>query len=143
MAYETILLVHISSFIWNISLVVLADGVGLLWVIGKIQRLPKLFMFWTHRLIWVGFTASIASGAYLFWDLRDYLLETPAFLTKMGFVLALFINSFFISKHLKRALEAESFAHLERPEKIKFFISGAVSSVSWVAVFVSAQFLGL
>lgn len=143
MSYEIILGAHIAAFMFNIGLVVLADGIGLLWVIGKLKKLPKQFMLVAHRAIWVGLAVSIVTGAYMFWDLRDYLLETPAFYTKVFFVLALVINSFLISKHLHAALGAESFAALEKKEKISFFISGAVSTISWIAVVVSAKLSGL
>ena len=141
--YETILTLPIASFIWNISLVVLADGVGLLWVLGKINKLPKKLMVYAHRLIWLGLAVSVSTGAFMFWELRDYLLSTPAFYTKIIFVLTLMINALFISKHLKTALIVGAFNDLSSKEKGKFLLSGFVSAISWVTVFLSAKMLGL
>lgn len=127
----------------NIGLVILADFIGLLWVIGKIKKLPQKYMMLFHKLIWIGLGVSILSGAFLFWDVREYLLTVPAFYTKMFFVVALVINSFLISKHLRAALRVESFKSLSTKERKTFFISGAISTISWVMVLVTAQFLGL
>ena len=125
------------------SLVVLADSVGLLWVFNKIQNLPEKFITYAHKLIWLGITVSIVTGAFMFWNLREYLLSTPAFYTKMFFLLALMINAFLISKHLKKALTIGSFALLEPKHKKSFIISGFVSALSWIAVVISATQLGL
>jgi hypothetical protein len=143
MSYETILFFHIGAFIFNISLVILADIIGLLWVFGKIQNLPKKFILATHRFIWVGLFISVTSGLVLFWDSREYLLTLPAFYTKVLFVFALLVNSFVISKHLRRALEVKSFSDLGKKEKLLFFASGAFSTISWAAVVISANMLGL
>jgi hypothetical protein len=143
MPYEIILTTHIASFIWNVSFVVVADLIGLLWVLGKMQLLPQKVMLYTHRLIWLGLLTSIVTGIFMFVELKDYLLETPAFYTKIIFVMALVINSFFISKHLKNSFGVGSFSNLDKKDKRSFFISGAVSTVSWIVVFLSAGMLGL
>lgn len=143
MLYETILTIHIISFIWNISLVILADCIGLLWVLEKIERLPRKTMLVAHNLIWLGLIVSIISGTTISLQLSDYLLSTPAFYTKILFVLSLAINSVFISRHLNTALEKGKFANLTQKERRSFLISGAVSAVSWISVVVSAKMLGL
>lgn len=143
MPYETILFFHIGAFVFNIGLVILADILGLLWVLEKIKKLPKKVMLMAHRLIWLGLVISITSGSLLFWESREYLLTLPAFYTKILFVVALLVNSFVISKHLKVALEVESFSALARKERSSFFISGVISTICWIAVVVSAKMLGL
>lgn len=143
MAYETILFFHIGAMFLNIGLVILADSVGLLWVIGKLKQLPKKWLLLAHRLIWLGLSVSILSGVLLFWESREYLLAVPAFYTKIFFVVALVINSFLISKHLHVALQAESFKMLPSKERKALFVSGVISTVSWVSVLISAQLLGL
>lgn len=140
--YEVILGVHIVSMLWNISLVVISDTAGLLWVLGVTKTVKEKFLVTTHRLIWAGLLASILSGAYLFSTVSDYLLTVPAFYTKMFLVLALIINSFFIGRHIHLAAE-QPFALVSRTEKYKLFISAGVSVIGWVGVLISANLLGL
>lgn len=142
LTYQTVLAIHIISFVWNIGWVVLSDFSGLLWITGKVKVLNAKFMKIAHYAVWAGLASSILSGAYLFIDLADYLLTVPAFYTKMFLVLALVINSFVISKHLHVATTG-TFVEVSKEERLKLFISGAVSTVSWVGVVVSAHFLGL
>lgn len=143
MSYETVLLIHIGSFVWNIGLVVCADSIGLLWAWGKLKQLPEKFIIFVHRGVWIGLGVSIVTGTYMFWGLRDYLLSTPPFYTKMAFLLALLVNSFFIARHLSTSFKAGSFSQLDRKTKRSFFISGAVSAISWLGVFISAMFLNV
>jgi hypothetical protein len=142
MTYELILAVHIGAFITNISLVVLADLLGLLWMLGAIRRLPKKSMIVAHYLIWLGLATSIASGAYLFWPAREYLLTVESFYVKVTLVLVLLINSFFISKHLRTALST-TFKRLSLKERGGFLLSGFVSLGAWIGVIVAATRLGL
>jgi len=142
MPYEFILFIHIAAFISNISMVVLADALGLWWMLGKLSRLPEKIMIRLHHLIWLGLAASIISGAYLFWPAREYLLTVHSFYIKVALIVVLLINSFFISKHLQLALST-TFAELSAPERTKFLFSGFVSLSAWIGVVVAATQLGL
>ena len=140
--YNLVLSVHIFAFIFNITLVVIADALGLWWVLGKREVLNATVMKWLHSLIWFGLSLSILTGATLFWEARDYLLSVPAFYTKLLFVVALVVNSFFIYRHLHIVSE-RSYNSLNVNEKTPLFISGGISTICWVGVVVAAQFLGL
>ena len=141
-SYDTLLTVHLAFFVFNITLVIAADLNGLLWALGYIRTLHRRLMLWVHYLIGAGLTVSIISGALLFLTVDEYLLTVPAFYTKVGFVLALIINSYFIGRHVRMATE-RSFASLLASEKLPIIASAAVSAVAWVGVVVAAQFLGL
>lgn len=142
--YGVVLTIHVSTFIFNILLVIIADTNALRWVMGWKETLNQRFMVWLHRLLSLGLAVSILSGAYLFLSNLDYFqsVSVPAFYVKIGLVVALVINAFVISRHMHVAFD-RPFASLTRAEKGPLFISGAVSAVGWVGVFVSAQFIGL
>jgi hypothetical protein len=143
MSYETVLLLHMTSFFASIAMVVLADSIGLLWVWGKIKRLPRRLVLSLHKLIWLGVSVSVVSGLTMFMELREYLLTVPAFYTKILFIVVLIINATLLSRHLRAALRVESFSDLSQKERTSFIISGMVSAVSWVSIFVSANLLGV
>ncbi len=140
--YETIVLIHVATFIFNIFFVVVSDFKGLLWVLGKKETLSARWMMLFHRLIWAGLTVSVLTGAYLFWGAREYLLTQPAFLFKAGMVGALIINSFSIDRHLGIAT-TRPFRETNKSERFELCLSGGISTVAWVSVVVAAQFLGL
>ena len=142
MLYDTILTIHIISFVWNVSFVILSDIIGGLWIVG-VARLPKLPLRLFHICIWAGLSVSIVTGLYMFTTASSYLLTVPAFYTKIFFVLALLINSFLIAKHLHKALSVASFSDLPSTEKRSFIVSGAISTISWIGVVVSAAWIGL
>lgn len=142
LSYQLLVGVHVTSFIFNIALVVASDLLALAWVLGKINRLPYKLMLWLHRLVGVGLTVSILSGAYLFSQLDGYLLTVPAFYVKVALVLTLVINAFVIGKHIWVAAEY-SFANLRWSQRYPLLISGAVSTSAWIGVYLAAQFLGL
>lgn len=139
--YNLVLLVHITAFFVNISAVIIADVHAAGWVLGKLSTLPTRRMCFLHRFVQVGLVVSIASGFYMFYPLRDYLLTVPAFYVKIAFVLALLINAGVIGKHLHIAT-SRTFAEVTGKERRLLIISGAVSTISWVGVFTAAQFLG-
>lgn len=140
--YDIVLVIHLGSMLWNVALVIGSDTAGLLWVLGITPTVKRRWLERAHRLIYVGLAFSIVSGAYLFSTVSAYLLTVPAFYVKVGFVAALLINAFFIGKHIKLAAETR-FADTTRGERIKLFLSAAVSVVGWVGVLVAATQLGL
>lgn len=142
--YSLLLTAHITTFMANILLVIIADVHGFLWVLGKKETLPRTLMHWLHHLLTLGLTISILTGAYLFFANLDYFsaVIVPAFYVKVCLVMMLVINAFVISKHMDVATE-RPFKSLTKAEKIPLFISGAVSTIGWVGVFTLAQFIGL
>lgn len=140
--YGALLTAHIGAFVVNITLVILADALGLLWAVGYWEALPRAPLMWLHRLVGLGLAVSIATGALLFWASRDYLLTVPAFYVKVALVAALVVNSFVIGRHLAVAT-SQPFASLESSEKRRLFLSAGVSFGGWFGVIIAAQFLGL
>lgn len=136
------LTVHIGTVFVLVPLVVIADLFALLWVLGRIDRLDVRILRTLHRLVYVGIALMITSGAIMFQSYQGYLLATPAFYVKMGFVAALIINSFVVGAHLHTAT-TRTFAELTWAERRPLLISGAVSTVSWIGAIVAATQLGL
>ena len=134
--------IHVLFVFVTLALVVTADGHGFLWLIGKLEVLPRPRMELLHKLIWGGLSVIITTGAIMFLFYQDYLVTVTAFWIKMGFVLALLINAFFIGK-LAHKSYSRPFVLLTHDERIPLIISGAVSTVAWVGAFTAAQFLGL
>ena len=140
--YNWLLTIHIGSFIVTILTVIIADLHALAWWRGWLATLPGGRMSRLHQVITVGLGVSILSGALLFWPLREYLLTVPSFYTKMVFVAALCVNAVYIHRHVQVASE-QRFAELTAAKRWPLFLSGAVSIISWVTVFVMARQLGL
>ena len=137
-----ILPVHIGSFIITITAVIIADIHATLWTLGKLSVLPLQRMNLLHYLVSIGLLASVTSGFIMFLPLQEYLFSVTAFWLKMIFVLALIVNSFVISHHLK-TITSRTFASLTKNERQPLFISGFISAISWIGAFISALFLGL
>lgn len=140
--YMYVLPIHIAAFFFSITFVVISDVHAGLWVWGKLPTLPQRRMLWLHRIVSLGLLVAAVSGVLLAWPVLDYLLATPAFIGKLIFVGALVINGVVIGRHLDLATE-RSFAELTTAERTPLFISGAVSTVSWIGAFILAGFLGL
>ncbi len=123
------------SFFWIIR----SDFSGLLWILGKKEKLEieKLEKF--HKYVWIGLLGLIATGIFLVLQ-KSYLLEDFNFRLKMFFVFVLFVNSFFIGNKMKLASE-NSFKDLSLQNKVLIFIFGAISTISWISAFVLAKML--
>jgi len=132
--------IHILALIyvaWNIFH---ADHMGFNWMRWKVSTLDKELIAKYHRGSWIGLGIMIMSGFVLFYPMREFLLSRPQFYVKMGFVLALIINGVAIG-HLSKISTEKSFVSLSTTEKIPLFISGAVSTISWIGATVTAFLL--
>ena len=129
--------IHVGALFLLIPVILFADHEGFSWIRGKKETLNPKVMLILHRLVWAGLGVMIVTGAIMFWPLKDYLLYTPAFYIKMFFVLVLVINSFFINRFMKVALE-RPYALLTPEEKKPLFISGAASTISWIGAVIAA-----
>lgn len=121
--------------------ILLADHEAFSWIRGKKQTLNKKWLFKLH--LWVGFglIGMIISGGFLFWPARTYLLQNSlAFIIKMGFVAILIGNSFLIGGLLDVSA-TKPYASLTFAEKRPLFISGVLSSASWIGAALAALFL--
>jgi len=136
-----VLPVHLGSFFVTIIGVMAADVYALLWVFGKKSLLNQKFLKRIHLYVGHGLVVLITSGAIMATSVIGYLLTQPGFIVKMGFVLALIINSFVIAKHMLLPV-TYPFKELPNKDKIVLFVSGLVSFISWVGAFIAAHFLG-
>ena len=129
--FDTVVLIHLLTLAVTFSCIVFADTQGYLWVTGRRETLNKKTLDIIHRCVGYGLYGMIATGALLFWPLRDFLPSEPTFRVKMFFVLALVINAYVIEKHMSLAY-LRPFATLTLKERSLLFTSGAVSSFSWI-----------
>jgi uncharacterized membrane protein len=138
---ETIILpIHILSLAyiaWNVAM---ADHMGFTWIEGSVSLLDEKKVKKYHYSTLLGLVLIIITGFMLFWPMREFLLTRTQFYIKMGFVLALIINSFVIGI-LSKTSTTKTFASLTTKEKIPLFISGAVSTLSWLGAILMAFFL--
>jgi len=134
--------VHVTFVFITLGLVVLADSHGLLWLLGKLETLPRQRMELLHKLIWIGLSIVLISGGGMFLLYQEYLVNITAFWIKMTFVSALLINAFFIGKLAHKSYN-RPFVLLTHEERMPMFISGAISTAAWIGAFLAAQFLGL
>lgn len=138
--HDLIFLIHLSSLALAALGILLADHSAFEWMRGKIDAIQRKKVFALHWVVTVGLSGLILSGLYLFWPLRDYLLTEPLFWLKMFFVAALLINSFFVEQ-LMHVATRRPYRALSTREKAPLFISGAVSTLSWVGAVVTALLL--
>lgn len=138
---EILFYLHIAGVIYSVLFILQADKDAFKWFSGKSLTLDEKRTKKQHNMVWLGLVTAIVSGIFLFWDRRIYLFnESPAFLIKMIFVLALTLNGFFIGRTIKTAV-TKSFKDLTFKEKIPLFLSGGISSLCWFGAIVSAFFL--
>lgn len=135
-----LLQIHITAVFVTLIAVVVADSHGLLWMLGKMETLPKKRMALLHKTVWVGLFCIIAAGISMFLGYPEYLLSLPAFQFKALFVTFLLLNAFFIGGHLSIATQ-RSFSDLTVKQKATLLISGAVSTIGWIGAYTCAQFL--
>ncbi|HCC06319.1 TPA: hypothetical protein DEP94_03120 [Candidatus Nomurabacteria bacterium] len=122
---------------WNVFH---ADHLGFSWIRGKVAMLDTTTVKKYHNRTWIGLILMILTGLVLFWPTREYLFTRPQFFIKMGFVVALFINSFVIGL-LSKISTTKTYASLTFSQKLPLIISGGVSTISWLGATVMALFL--
>ncbi len=137
---EVILPIHIASLLYSLFNVIRADHAGFLWTRGKTEMLDQKKMDSFHRHSWIGLSLMIVTGILLFVPMKEYLLSRPQFFVKMFFVLALVINGFVIGQ-LKNIASLKKFSSLSFREKLPLFISGFVSTISWLGAILGGLFL--
>lgn len=121
--------------------ILLADHEAYAWLTGKKPILEYKKMLRLHLWVGGGLIGMIVTGGLMAWPMRDYLLHnSPAFLGKMFFVALLIGNSFVIGEILKLCT-TRTFASLSKKERAPIYISGAVSTLSWVCAALLALFI--
>jgi hypothetical protein len=138
---EKILLpLHLLTLLFITWNVFYADHMGFNWIRGKVLKLDKLTVQKYHYRVWAGLIAMIVTGFFLFWPTHEYFLGRPQFFLKMAFVLTLICNSFAVG-YLQEKATTHSFKELSFSEKIPLFISGGLSTISWVGAAITAFFI--
>lgn len=134
-------LFHVIAVLGSLAAVLYADYHGSRWFRGKTETLSQATVNRMHASVSVGLAALLLTGGLMFIDRAQYLLSQPVFIAKMGFVLALVINGFFIGR-LSRLATTSSFASLTTGQKRLVILSGGVSAVGWAGAVVLGIILG-
>lgn len=141
MELETILfplhILTLAFIAWNVFH---ADHMAFSWTTGKQSKLDAVLVKKYHYRIWAGLLGMIITGLLLFYPEREELLGRPQFYAKMGFVVALVLNSIAIGFLQKRAVE-HSYKELSFGQRLPLFISGVVSTLGWLGAAGMAFFL--
>ena len=120
--------------------ILIADHAAFLWMKGTTLVIGKKTLFTAHWLVTTALLGLVYTGLFLFWPRRDYLLTQPLFLLKMAFVAALLINSMAI-EWLMHVAAVRPFNSLSTGQKTPLFISGAISTVSWIGAGLMGLFI--
>ena len=80
----------------------------------------------------------IISGGVMAYPAREYLLTNIGFLIKIFFVGILFVNAIVIHFLSDLAIE-KPFSALNNRERTFLFVSGALSTVSWLGAAITAM----
>ena len=138
---EIVLPIHLTVLGVTVLGILIADHEAFLWIRGKKPVLEFKKIFRLHIWVGIGLIGMIITGFLMFWPAHTYLLtKSPAFLGKMFFVALLVGNSFFLGEMLKISTK-RTFASLTPKEKRPMYISGALSTISWVSAATLAFFI--
>lgn len=122
---------HLAILLITAVVILYSDHEGFAYFREKKLTLSKQFVAWSHRLVWAGLLGMLLTGVVLVFPSWEYWLQDPAFYVKMGFVLTLFINAFFIGK-LSHVATETPFSLLEQHERQTLLVSGALSAIGWI-----------
>ncbi|MFT5036754.1 MAG: hypothetical protein ACI9VM_000318 [Candidatus Azotimanducaceae bacterium] len=133
---------HIVGVLITISIVVISDVYGSLWIIGKKEFLSKVLLHKLHISVWIGLIITSLAGFGMFLPYSEFLLTDPAFRIKVLFIAFLVINALVIKSHI-HIPTVRSFASLARKERVPLLLRGIVSTTSWIGALIATQFIGL
>jgi hypothetical protein len=134
------LVLHILSLGFVLGITAVADKDAFAWLLGKKLVLERKRLYTYHTLIWFGLIALIASGTYLFWPMRNFLLSDLLFDIKLLFVGILVINALLIGRLMNLAL-TKPFATVSRSDRRALLLSGAISTFSWLCAAAVAMWI--
>lgn len=137
---KIVLTIHLFTLGYLAFTIYQADRLGLDWIRGKDLVLSAQEVRHLHRRMWTGLALMITTGLIMFWPMREFLLTRPQFYAKMTFVLALVVNGFVIG-HLQKIAFRRSYESLTPKERLPLFISGTLSTISWISAATLAFFL--
>ncbi len=111
----------------------------------RISRTEADFMQTLSRILWIGVVILSLTGLGLFLLDPARLLTSAKFLSKMGVVLVLLLNGWFLHFAVTPSLRRIAFHEDPHPQAKRFreirqraFISGGISIVSWYYAFILA-----
>jgi hypothetical protein len=134
------LFAHIMFLICALVGILYADTLALSWIRGISETLDAKDIRRAHRIVGWALAGLIATGLYLFWPLRSFLLLQTPFYLKMFFVLVLIVNSMAIGT-LMHVTTRKSFRSLTKKERTPLMVSGAASLLCWIGAAVAAYML--
>lgn len=130
---------HLLILFCIFCVLLVAHYTGFQWFRGLSPTLTLRSVKRLHTVMWICLTLMVVTGAVLFWPQRTSLITQLAFWIKMGFVLTLFINAFFIGR-LMHIATVQTFSSLTKNEKLLFLSSGLLSVSAWGGAVVAAAF---
>lgn len=137
---EILLPIHLLALAFCFVTILRSDLLGSKWIMGKVDTLDENKVKSLHKQAWIGLLLMIASGAALFSQNVDTLLNSAPFYVKMFSVLALIVNAFVIGRLIKISTQ-KKFKDTTKSEKAKLFISGFVSVFFWIFTAVAALYI--
>jgi uncharacterized membrane protein len=133
-------LIHVAALLVTLYFIFRADTLAFSWMRGERQTLDLKDVRKLHWIVSIGLAVLIVTGGLMFLGRSTRLLNNPAFIAKMVFVVFLVINSVVIH-FLMNIAETRTYKSLSNKEKYPLLISGAVSTIGWLGAIVSAAFL--
>lgn len=130
---------HILALLFAAWNIVHADHLAFSWIRGKEPMLDAKKVAKYHKGTGIALVLVIITGTIAFLSIRSEIIY-PQFYIKMGFVVALIINSFVIAS-LSKIPTKRTYASLSTQEKFPLMLSGAVSTISWLGAAVMALFI--
>lgn len=121
---------HVVAIIVTGLCVLYSDEQGLMWMLGKKEVLNAKRIAVLHAVVSIGLALVILTGGLKALTALSYYLSNPLFMVKMGFVVVLIVNGFFIEK-LSSLATTRPFAALSKKEQFPLFVSGAASVLGW------------
>ena len=121
---------HVVAIFVTGLCVLYSDEQGLMWMLGKKETLNAKRIEVLHAVVSIGLALVILTGGLKALTALSYYLSNPLFIVKMGFVLVLIVNGFFIGK-LSALATTRTFASLSPKERLPLLVSGAASVLGW------------
>ncbi|MEK7567773.1 MAG: hypothetical protein AAB513_02530 [Patescibacteria group bacterium] len=138
---ENLLLpIHIGTLFITAVFILIADHDAFLYMRGKKELLSRKKVKIIHYTVWTGLIIMITTGLTMAYSALGDLIKSTGFLTKMFFVILLFINA--IAIHFLSDLAIEKpFVSLSKKEKTLLLISGAASTIGWLGAAITAYII--
>ena len=127
-----LLYIHVAAICVAVSTIIIADHEVFGWIFGEKEVLARDRMRGIHWTMWGALLTLIGTGFFMFLPTYEYLLTQPLFILKLLFVMVLVVNAVLIGNLMEVAL-TRPFATLSFKEKMRFFVSGAISTFSWAS----------